>query len=272
MPLPSVILTELDGQLGIQPPGLGNILAIVGVADSGSPAVPASYTRVKDVVAAFTGGPLVEAAAYAIERYGQPVVISLVEKVDDGTFGTLTNDLDDASTATPALDTGTAPNDDYEVVISILNDITLGTTGGKYKFSMDGGKTYSPIQALGTDLNIELPGTGGASVILGSSSQTLKTGDTISFRCFAPALDSTKLGDALDALSLTKLPWETLEVVGDLDSSLAGAVSQTLTAMHAAGKHHWAMGHFRMPDEGEDDATYKTAFDAEFGEFTDTSM
>ncbi len=53
MTQPQVTITTTDGALGVLPPSAGKLFALLGVSSSGPTDTPATYARVKDVVADF---------------------------------------------------------------------------------------------------------------------------------------------------------------------------------------------------------------------------
>src|SRR5690349_16385861 len=89
MTVPSVEMTELDGQLGILPTSAGKLMAIVADASDGPFNTPAAFASAKAVRASFVSGRLVEAAAYEIEHYGKPVVVVRTEQNTAASHGTI---------------------------------------------------------------------------------------------------------------------------------------------------------------------------------------
>jgi len=126
---PSVDISELDGALGVLPPSSGKLLAVVGASTGGTLAVdtPATYARVKDVIAACGVGPLVEAACHYIERYGKPVVIVRTGKTTVGACGAVSATGAPTGTSVVTEDAATAPYDDYDVRLDVVIGGTVGT-------------------------------------------------------------------------------------------------------------------------------------------------
>jgi hypothetical protein len=374
MTLPAVNITELDGALGVLPPRAGRLYALVGVSDSGPIDTPATFARVKDVVATFAAGPLVEAAAHYIERYGRPVVLvrsgasvlgsylDAVEAADgevvgfddsnvtgdseitvqtapaaepDGaysvqvlfvlggtvgvagivyqvslnggaTFGLaqalgtddeidlgigvvleLTTDTINAGdfvtftttapvqasagelvtaiagNSVPTLDDTTHPNDDYEVFVRVVSGGTRGVAGITYQWSLDGGRTLSPLTALGTATSIVIPGSGGVKIDL--SAGTLVAGDTLAFPTVAPRWNGTELASALDALIASAVQWEIVHVVGAIDPDAFDIVELKITGAMGSGKEHAWAGNTRMPVGAETEANYLASLAAALG-------
>lgn len=159
MTTPKVEVTILQNSLGIQPPTDGDILAIVGPAADGPLNVVGLYGRTKGAQADFVGGPLVEAAAVAIEVARRPVVLCRTDTTTDGVIGTV--DVDGMTgTVVPRGTTGALPIDDNEAYVEFVDGGTVGTPGITYQWSLDGGRTMSPLVALGTDVVIAIPDSG----------------------------------------------------------------------------------------------------------------
>lgn len=259
MSSPSVDLTIPDNQLGIRAPSSA-ILAIIGTSSSGTIATPAAFANIPDVVAAFGGGPLVEHAAYAIERYGLTVLCCRATGTTAGAYGAVT--LTGTGTSVPTGDASVKPDNDYDLVIKVVVGGTIGITGITYQTSLDGGVTYGPVLSLGVANSITFT-DGSCKINLGAG--TLVAGDLITSRTAAPKWDSAALGVALDAVRLTQSTWTFLDVCGDLDSTAVSTIDASLEAMRAAGRMRRAMGHFRRPTAGETEADYRTAFQTAFG-------
>lgn len=260
MTLPAVTITELDGALGILPPSAGRLFALVGVSSSGPLNTPATYARIKDLVADLGVGPLVEAAAHSIEKYGRPVVVVRTGQTNAGDYGA----IDDAGVTGTSVVTAAAtePLDDYEVIFQVVSGGTIGVAGITLRYSLDGGRTFSPVTALGTADSFAISGTG---VEVDFAAGTLVAADAFSFRTTAPRWDLTELADGLEALKNTAAAWELVQVVGDCDGDALDAIDLKITGMAQVGKYHAFIASFRMPDEGESEASYLSAFAGEFG-------
>jgi len=261
-------MIELDGALGILPTSAGDLQAILGDAQSGPTAAPAAFARIKDVVSTFGSGPLVEHAAYALEHYGKPLVLVRTART---TLGASTNLVTSGVTGTSVitLDATVHPVDDQEIVIKVTNGGTIGVAGITLTYSLDGGRTTSPAVALGTANTYTVP-NGGPKYNLAAG--TLVTGDTWTSVSHAPLWSSADLSASIDALAASKLPWEYMTILGDATGADQDTVDAKLASMHTAGKHKWAQLHFRMPNVGESDAAYQTAFSTSFSSYTSINI
>ncbi|WP_437285658.1 DUF2586 family protein [Sorangium sp. So ce406] len=261
MSTPSIEIEVLDNQLGIRAPA-DAVLAIVATAAGGPLYTPTPTTRTKDLIDTFIGGPLVEAGAYAIERFGLTVLPVRTDASVAGGFGPLVQDLGGTSVAT--IDNTTEPTDELEVLIRFLAGGTVGTDGITYQYSLDGWRTSSTPRALGTATSIALPEAGNMRVNLGAG--TVGARGQLSFPTTAPCWNAAELAEGIAALRHTRARWTALEVYGDLDSVALSALDAGLEAMHAAGRNRRAIGHARKPSAGENPAAYLAALSAAFGE------
>lgn len=280
MTQPRVDMTELDGALGVLPPSSGALLAVVGTSTTGTVDTPAAFARVSDVVSAFGAGPLVEAAAYAITKFGRPV---LCVRTGNTTAGTLTDPvLTGTGTADVDVSGSDEPNDDYEFHIEVVTGGELGTAGITFKWSVDGGRTQSAETALGTALVFEFPDTGlpaddDVELTFGVATETLVAGDVIEFSGTAPMWTAGEIGTALTALRKSAQLWSIVEICGAMDATLFAAVETAVSGMAAYGKDRMYIGHTRVPTPAtgggtpaaaETEAEYLVALDAIYDDLT----
>ena len=260
MTQPAVSITELDGALGILPPSASRLFALCGVCSAGPMNAPATYARVKDVVATFGSGPLVEGAALYIQLYGKPVVLVRTGSSVAASVTSVTSVATGTSVVTIAA--SPTPYDDYEFMLLIVTGGTRGTAGVTYQLSLDGGRTFGAVTALGTATSIDVPGAGGVTFSLGAG--TFVAGDYHTARATAAMWNSTEITAALTALGNSILSWELVHIVGALTSTTFDAVDLAVSGMQAAGKPHAWIGSMRVPNIAESESAYKTAMDAIF--------
>lgn len=267
--IPSVNDTELDGQLGILPSSSGQLQAIIGDSQSGPFDTPGAFGSATAVKSTYTSGSLVEAACYALEHYGKPVLLTRSKRTTVGTTSNLviTGVL---GTCTPAVDGSVAPTDDGEIVITITVGGTVGTGPISYTWSRDGGRTVSVATALGIAEFITVP-VAGVKFLLDHGS-TLLAGDTWSCVAHAPRGSTNDWADSIDALGASKQNWEYCTILGDALGADLDMVEGKRTGMAAKGKHRWFQLAFRVPNVGESDATYQAAFSTAFNTHRSTGI
>lgn len=255
MTQPKVTITELDGALGVLPPSAGRLLAVVGGSSSGPTNTPATYARVRDLVATFGDGPGVEAAAAYIDRWARPVVFVRTLIADDGASSAVTHTGTGTSVAT--VDAGSAPLDDYDLQVLFVVGGTQGVAGATYKVSLDGGRNYNAVTALGTGTSITAGG-----VILNFAAGTFVAGDTYAVRTTAPAATSSEVGAALTALAASTVQWEQCLIAHTIDTTIFDQIETRFSAMVGTGKYRSWLGSVRMPNAGESEATYLSTLGA----------
>lgn len=251
MTQPSVIITELDGALGVLPPSAGRLHAIIGPTTIGTPNVPATFGRIRDVATNFGQGPAVESAAHYMGLYGRPVMFVKSEASVSATV----DPVDFDGTGTSVITTTGDPVDDLEVVVKVKTGGTVGTAGIKYIYSLDGGRTYSPEQSLGVALTALL---GASGITLNFAAGTLVAGDIASFNALAAASNAADLTAALEALKASQVLWEICQIVPAIDADIFDAVDLAFAGMANAGKYRAWIGNTRIPDVGETEAAYLT--------------
>lgn len=256
---PAINLTELDGALGVLPASAGKLYALAGVSSSGPTNTPAAFGRVKDIIATFGSGPLVEAMCAHVERTGRPVIGIRTGSTVAGLPGTA---VVTGVTGTSVVTIGTAPNDDYEPYFIVRSGGTIGVAGITFQWSLDGGRTLSPVTALGTATSFAFPGAGGLALAFAAG--TLVAGDVVTGRTTAPNWNASELGLAIEALKNSIQNWEILGIVGPLDATGFDMVETKFASLFAAGKPRAWIGHVRMPNVAESESSYKTALDAIF--------
>lgn len=267
MTLPVVNINELDGALGILPASSGAPMAIIAPSTSGDLDTPAAYAKPKSASATFGLGYLPEIAEDIIAQTGRAVLLVRCDADTDGAQGTL-DDSGFAGSSTVTHDAAVKPADDYQVVVKFITGGTIGSAGITYQYSLDEGRTFSKTQALGTAAFITVAN----AFKFDFGAGTVVAGDVLTQPCTGPVCSSTNIADSLAALAATKQAWDGVIVATPVDGTKFDAVSSAISAMHAAGKHHYAVCGFRMPNSGESEATYKAAFDTAFGAKADTSV
>jgi hypothetical protein len=266
MSVPSVNITELDGQLGVLPNGEA-LQAFAGPATAGPLNTPAAFARTKDVIANFgpvTNNPLVEAVCYYINRTGKPALVCRTGNSIAGSKDTI--DVTGVTGTSVATANGSSPTDDCDLWFKVVVGGTVGTAGITYQVSLDGGKSYGAIQALGTATTYSNAEIGGAGFAFAAG--TLVAGDIVKQRMNAPNWNSTELQAAIDALRTSAQLWEIMHVVGPVDATAFDTLSAAFGAGNLA-ERAWH-GHCRKPQAGETEATYLTAMTGIFGSKANT--
>ncbi|WP_156338487.1 DUF2586 family protein [Chondromyces crocatus] len=262
-------MNVLDGARGVMPPSFGDVMAIVGPAADGPLNMPAAFGQAKHVIANYRSGSSVEAACYAIEYTGKPVVFVRTGETTQGSLSAV-DALSFRGTSVPTLDAASFADDEYEVLLVFPRGGTVGTAGITYRWSLDGGRTLSPETALGQVSSITLPEGGNLKLDLAQGS--VLAGDWLSFRSRPAQWSNEELSSALTALRHTNLSWRVAQVLGSLDPTALAVIGAELGVMAQAGKYRWAIGNVRGPNLGEEPAAYVTALAAAFSGVSDKRL
>jgi hypothetical protein len=254
MTQPSVTITELDGALGVLPPSAGRLFAVIGGASQGPTNTPATYARARDLAADFGSGPGVEAAAAYIDRWARPVVFVRPAIADDGSSSAVTHTGTGTSVGT--VDVASAPLDSYELVVSFVVGGTRGTAGATYQVSLDGGRNFGPVTALGTATAIVAGG-----VTLDLAAGTFIAGDKYAVTTGEPAATGAEVSAAVQALANSLVQWEQVHIAAAIDTTIFDAIEVKFAAMASGGKYRSWIGSVRVPNAGESEATYRGALE-----------
>lgn len=258
--LPNVEIIKSDFNTGVVQPSDEGVLAIIGPSEKG-PFTAAEYTRSKIAFDDYGGGPLVEYAAYDMAVARKPVLLVRGSSSTSGAYGAITFVGSSGSANVTA--GSTEPLDDFDVEVTFLNAGTVGVSGIKYTYSLDGGEHASAPQALGTLSTIAIAGTG-VSFALGAG--TFDAGDKFECPVTGPKMTATDLPAALEALRVSAVPWEVLLVIGDADAAMCNLIDLWLLDLEAAGKFKVAIVNGRMRNRitPETEAAYATAMQTAF--------
>jgi hypothetical protein len=258
MTQPSVIITELDGALGVLPPSAGRLHAIVGPTSMGTPNVPATFVRIQDIQANFGDGGAIESAAHYMGLYGRPV---LFVKSDASALAVVEPIDVDGVTGTSVITQSGTPVDDYEIVFKVKTGGTIATSGIKYIYSLDAGRTFSAEQSLGTASTAAIGTTG---MTLHFAAGTLIAGDVALLNVLAPSSNAADLTPALAALKATQVLWELCQIVPAIDPDILDAVDLAFAGMASAGKYRGWVGNTRVPNVGETESAYFASLETAF--------
>jgi hypothetical protein len=262
MTTPSVDLTVKDGALGALPPDVSGLSAKIGVCSLGTVGQIYQFGNKDDLIAALGYGPLTEAAAFLLDTTSQQVIC---------VKATTTNGSNSAVVVT-GTGTGTVPvsgnpNDSYEAIVEILKaglNIAAGTA--TFRYSLDGGKTYSPEIAVPTGGVFVLPNTGLTLTFTnGVSGTSFIVGDLHKFTSTGPTADNTAIGAAFDALLADPREWGHVHVVGATSATKAATAATKMTT--AETKFRYAFALLEVNDPASDEAAWITATLAAYASF-----
>ncbi len=263
--LPSVTITKSDGNTGVVRPATSGVLAIIAPAQKGPVNTPSSFARIIDAYATYGLGSLVEYGGYFMRNAGKPVVLINPTTTTVAGIGTLVPVFATGSVTASVVASG-YPLDEYNIVVNVVNGGTVGTTGLTYTYSLDGGVTTSALNSLGTATTITptLPNSGGASSgVTFTLGGTLATGSSWTVPTTRAAMSNADLTASLEALRVSRLPWDAVLVDGSASATTVSTVDTWLAGLESVGIFKMAYLNTRhktspMPT-GESEAAYATA-------------
>ncbi len=231
-----VELTILDGGGAVTVPG-ASVQVVIGTCSSGTAATVVATRSITTLISTFGYGPLVEAAAMAILAGGTVLCM----KATSNTAGaqTAVADFDSSGGGTP---TGTSvvtvtgnAYDTYAVKMLVTTGGTRGTTGIKFKISLDAGRTYGPILSLGTATTYVMPQTG---LTLAFAAGTLVADEYYIFSTTEPLWNTAGVQACLNALQASAYAvtgWGSMHIVGPCSGANASTFQGYLNTL-ATGK------------------------------------
>lgn len=240
MPIPAATLSIKDGALGIVPPNVNGIVALVGTSSLGVNNTFYSFSDVQTLRETLGTGPLVEAAAHILTISGGPVYCVKANSSTPGAFGTVVRTGTGVSVLTL---TGSVPVDTYDVRVRIVAGGTNPAAGTvTFQVSLDAGRTFGPITALPSSGIFAVPNTG---LTLNFSAASLVAGDVYTFTTTGPSYNTTDLNTAIDVLLADPREWFLLYAVGVPADATAmqgifAAIDSRLTT--AANNYRYARG------------------------------
>lgn len=227
--LPSTQINKVDGQTGVAKPAPTGILGIAAAAAAGVYTAGA-FARQDALVSEYTRGHLCEFGAFVLAQTQKPVVAVRVDPSTDGDYSAFTT----TSAGTSAITEGaTEPCDSFSVLVDFPTGGTIGSAGIKYRYSINGGETYSKAQALGTANTITIPNTG-VSLALGAG--TVLSTTKVAFTTTAPKITNADVPTLLEAFRVTSSPYEAILIDMEADASTVGTCDLWIKAQNKRGK------------------------------------
>ena len=167
---------------------------------------------------------------------------------------TVDGDTDSVTTIT-----GT-PEDAYEVRFEILKSGTIGTAGIKFRYSLDGGRSFTKALNLGTDDTYELLDgkTESTGLTVNFAAGDVTIGDVHEFKTTAPEAQDSDIVLALEELRKSSLTWSFIHVVGQSDATTGGSVGTTLADFSTKSKYTFAALSARGRYDNEPDETWRS--------------
>jgi len=273
----SISVTEARGQIAI-PAELDRLAIVIGPTSAGS-GLSSFFLSGSAAVTGLGYGDAVDAVCQIIEQKQAsgtarkfPVACYSATVLDGsvGTYGAV-DDSAVTGTSTVGVDSAVEPYGTYEAQFKVITGGTIGVAGITYRYSLDGGRNFSQIYALGTANNVTLPQS---NVKFTFGAGTLVADDLAKVRTFAPQMGPQDIEDAFDAIAASTVDTALVIVEGDTSVGNFASISSGLDAMMAVGKRVTVLCRTRLPDyeASETETAWAAAIAAGFAAANDSRI
>ncbi len=200
-----VTINVQDGGLALAPPGLGNVLYLIGCTSKGPTLAPFQSANPAALVAQYGYGPAVELACNIVNATGNPVVLTSVPQSTPGVNSPIIDGPTNKGTSAVTV-TGN-PQDTYYALVTVLSGGTIGTGPIQLAVSLDAGRTTFCTINLGSASStlVQSPSAGGAAPIqtgltLNFGAGSLVAGDTFQWVSDEPQWTDASIASATSPL------------------------------------------------------------------------
>lgn len=208
MPLTGEVqISILDGGSVVTTPQ--SIQVVIGCSSTGTAAQVVASQNPQTFITNFGYGPLVEAATLSALA-GATVLAIKATSNTPGASSAVTFTGTGTSVITV---TGTA-NDSYLLQFLVVAGGTVGTTGITFQVSLDAGRNFGPVLALGIATTYVIPQTG---LTLNFAAGTLVAGDTAKISTSEPLFNTAGIQACLNALQASQYAsagWGSMLIAG----------------------------------------------------------
>lgn len=269
MPLPDVNIKILDGGLGLLPTAASRVHAKVGVSSQGVINEIVPITDPGKIKEKFGTGPLAGSlydsfaagarAVYAVRAAGEVA----------GTIGEVTA----TKTGIGDIKVSGTPLDAYSVLVEIVD--SGATNEATFKYSLDGGNTFSGKITVPTLLKYDVPDTGLTFDFTEDGvtpESSFEAGDKYACATTAPQASVTNITDAIDALLASSYFYEFIHVVGESNASVWAALSAKAGEAQSKYRYIHFLTEARGPSDVEDVDQWVSALITEKGSFASTRV
>lgn len=264
--LPDVRIKIQDGGLGLLPASLAGIQAKVGVCSLGTINEIVILSAREQIVDKLGTGPLVDACFDAFVA-GASIIYAV--KADGDIAGTISA-ITKTKTGSGDMTVAGTPLDSYQVIIQIVDAGNLNTA--TFKYSPDGGDTYSQKVTVPSAGNYSIPDTGITVTFTTGTGTSFAAGDQYTFTTQAPGASINSMNDAIDVLLASNLEYEFTHIVGPSDDSVwAALATRSLEAENNFRYLHF-VAEARGPEAAETVDQWVTALLAMAADFASTRV
>ena len=203
-----------------------SVIAVAGTSSAGTVGVPVSTRSVSTITSTFGYGPLSELCALLISA-GATVIATKLTTDTAGSAGAVTF----VGTGTSVVTVSGNAFDTYYVVFRVVTGATIGVAGITFQISLDAGRTFGPVIALGTASSYAISNTG---LTLNFAAGNLVAGDVATFGTVEPTADAAGVSAWLTAMQASPYAaagWGGMIAHGDRTGADCSTIETALDTM-----------------------------------------
>lgn len=269
MGLPNTDINILDGGLGLMAASSAGLQAKVGVCSLGNLNEIVSISDPAKVAEKFGTGPLAN-ALYDAFAAGASIIYAV--RADGDVAGSI-GEITSTKTGTGSMTVTGTPLDEYELVVVIVDSGAKNVA--TFKYSLDGGDTYSQKATVPTSLSYVVTGTGltlNFTEAVAQPENSFKADDTYSCKTVAPSPSVNSMNAAIDALLNSNFSYEFIHAVGPSDNSFWAALATKALAAENKYRYIHFLAETRGPNTSETIDQWVTAMLAMKASFASTRV
>jgi hypothetical protein len=264
--LPDVRIDIQDGGLGILAASLEGKQAKVGVCSAGTVNEIIALSDRDQIEAALGTGPLADACFDSFSA-GAGIIYAVRADGDvPGSIGAVTA----TKTGTGNMTAAGTPLDAYQVIVEIVD--AGGLNAATFKYSLDGGNTYSQKITVPGAGSYPISGTGITLTFTTAAGTAFENGDQYAFTATAPTASIAAVNAAIDALLYSSYEYEFIHVVGPSDNTLWAALATRAAEAEDKFRYIHFVAEARGPNPGETVDQWVTALVTMRGSFASTRV
>lgn len=173
-----VVITISDGGSAVAIVPQAQVQLVIGCSSTGTVATIVATSNPNTLASILGAGPLPEAAALSCQA-GATVLAMRCNATTPGACGAVQH----VGAGTSIVTASGAAYDDYYVQILVVTGGTIGVAGITFRVSLDAGRNFGPVLALGTAATYAIPNT---NVTLAFAAGTMLAAQTESLKTTAP--------------------------------------------------------------------------------------
>ncbi|SKC68276.1 DUF2586 family protein [Maledivibacter halophilus] len=223
MSLNDVKIKIADGGLGISSAGGDGIHVKIGVskAEKNKLIVINSSMKVNEIKDVLGHSPLADAVMDSIGTGASTIYCIPTQGTEAGSIG----DVIHSGTGEATYTVSGTPKNSYEIIIEVLKD--GGLNGATYRYSIDGGNSFTGEKTIPTDGEVTIENTGIKITFTEAADpeNSFKIGDVYSFKTTAPKMSNQEVLDAISTTEDAVFEFEYIHIVGESDAPMWAAVA-----------------------------------------------